>query len=153
MTYLGYLIAPIIAIIVQIMANRHAQKVLEKTYAAQRHESLRNLKLTTFSNMNREVEIANGRLGAVEESLAHPPVQSLDNLLHDAWYTTRDFELLFPDLRKQAELLRTILKNREQRIRALMNGSTPLTENPGNAVRKILDEIATQIRADLGIIE
>lgn len=122
-------------------------------FAEQRSESLRDLKLNTFSRMNKEVEIASGRLGAVAVSINGPEVEDIRNLLHEAWYATRDFEMLFPQLCRETDELRNLLLEQEAIVKRQISNKQfdPEELRHVKSVRIVLDEIAANIRAELGL--
>lgn len=119
------------------------------------------LVLDSFSRLNRLAETCAGLSGtlakAVEDDHYRADAASLRvqvaDALHDAWYASRDLDVVLPDVGEATERLRNNLRNRKDLAITQFERNT---YNPGafeelGSVRSILDEIGAKVRHVAGM--
>ena len=154
MPLLQVLISGVLILMSASLTHFYDERRVKVEASERRAESVRDLKLSTFSKMSREVEIASGRLYKLAISADINERDSSAELLHDAWYATRDFDVLFPRyVSKTDEIRRLLLMKRDATQRQLDVGQYNFVEIKESDVRVILDEISAEIRSELGIHE
>ncbi len=117
--------------------------------------------LDSFSRLNRLAETCAGLSGtlakAVEDDHYRADAASLRvrvaDALHDAWYASRDLDVVLPDVGEATDRLRNNLRTRSDLATMQFERNT---YNPGEfkkleGVRTILDEIGAVVRNVAGI--